>query len=393
MNYITVKQTAEKWHVSPRWVQICCKRGEVAGAQRPGREWRIPDTAKKPESGNSSQPTQTPAPVRTPMPLLNSAFTPGKCKECIESFADADTRAIARAEYYYFSGQAERACEAAEQYLGSEDAALRLSAYLIYCYANLSLGRVHLSRRALTAVLESVKQNCQPDTPPQLRAASVFIANTASVLLHLSIPGIPPMAEALPALSPGLKFFACYIGAHNAYLNGDYSRSLGLSDAAFSLAGQLYPIPAIYLHLIAAIDYMSLKRPTEARAALYKAWRLAKKDDLIEAFGEHHGLLEGLLENCLKKDAPADFERIIAITNTFSTGWRQIHNLHSKEEVADNLTTTEFTIAMLANRGWGNKEIGAHLNLSVFTVKDYITVIYQKLCISTRNQLAKYMLR
>ncbi|MEG0322233.1 MAG: helix-turn-helix domain-containing protein, partial [Oscillospiraceae bacterium] len=65
MNYITVKQTAEKWHVSPRWVQICCKRGEVAGAQRPGREWRIPDTAKKPESGNSSQPTQTPAPVRT----------------------------------------------------------------------------------------------------------------------------------------------------------------------------------------------------------------------------------------------------------------------------------------------------------------------------------------
>ncbi|MEG2119330.1 MAG: LuxR C-terminal-related transcriptional regulator [Pseudoflavonifractor sp.] len=393
MNYITVKQAAEKWCVSPRWVQICCKRGEVAGAQRPGREWMIPHTAEKPEYGTSSPSPHPSPPVRTPMPLLNSAFTPGQCSRCIEAFTDADTRAIARAEYFYFSGQAEQACRAAEPYLSSEDGALRLSAYLIYSYANLSLGRTHLSRRALTAVLESVKQNCRPEAPTQLRAVSIFVANTASVLLHLSLPGIPPMTEALPALPPGLRFFACYIGAHKSYLEGDYSRSLGLSDAAFALADGLYPIPAIYLHLITAMDYMSLKRPEEARAAFYSAWALAKPDDLIEAFGEHHGLLEGLVEHCLKKDAPADFERIIAITYSFSAGWRQIHNSHAKEEVADNLTTTEFTIAMLANRGWGNKEIAAHLGLSVFTVKDYIAVIYQKLCISTRSQLAKYMLR
>ncbi|MEG1578443.1 MAG: LuxR C-terminal-related transcriptional regulator [Oscillospiraceae bacterium] len=393
MNYITANQAAEKWCVSRRWVQICCKRGEVLGAQRPGREWQIPETAEKPEVGNAPVSIQAPAPMRTPMPLLNSAFVPGTCKQCVDAFADADTRAIARAEYYYFSGQAELACQAAEPYLSCEDAALRLSAYLIYSYANLSLGRIQLSRRALAAVMESVGQNCSGAALPQLRAVSIFVANTASVLLHLSLPGIPPMSEALPALPSGLRFFSCYITAHQAYLDGDYSRSLGLCEAAFAISDQLYPIPAIYLHLVSAMDYMSLKRPKEARVAFYEAWELAKKDDLIEAFGEHHGLLAGLVESCLKKDAPTDFERIVAITCSFGAGWRKIHNLKANEAVADNLNTTEFTIAMLANRGWGNKEIAAHLNLSAYTVKDYITVIYQKLCISSRHQLTKYMLR
>ncbi|MEG2857747.1 MAG: LuxR C-terminal-related transcriptional regulator, partial [Clostridia bacterium] len=361
----------------------------VTGAQRHGREWMIPADAEKPRTAEHAAQMS----VRIPMPLLNSAFEPGLCRRCVDSFADEDTRTIALAEYFYFSGQAEKACEAAEPYLSSTDEALRLSAYLIYSYANLSLGRTHLSRRALAAVMNSVRQNCGRDASPQMRAVSIFIANTASVLLHLTIPGIPPMADALPALPQGLRFFSCYITAHQAYLDGDYNRSLGLTESAFAVAEKIYPIPAIYLHLIAAMDEMNLKRPEEAKAAFYRAWQLAKQDDLLEAFGEHHGLLEGLVEVCLKNDEPEAFERIIAITYSFSAGWRQIHNPHAQEEVADNLSTTEFTIAMLANRGWSNKAIAAHLAFSASTVKAYISQIYQKLDIVSRKELAKHMLR
>lgn len=88
-----------------------------------------------------------------------------------------------------------------------------------------------------------------------------------------------------------------------------------------------------------------------------QAWEIARPDGLIEGIGEHHGLLQGLIETCLKKDYPKDYERIIAITYKFSFGWRRIHNPDTNEYVADNLTTTEFTIAMLASRGWTNQEI------------------------------------
>ena len=61
--------------------------------------------------------------------------------------------------------------------------------------------------------------------------------------------------------------------------------------------------------------------------------------------------------------------------------------------MADDLTTVEFTIAMLASRGWTNQEIARHMELSPHTVKHYISSVYLKLGISSRSQLKKYMLR
>ena len=52
-----------------------------------------------------------------------------------------------------------------------------------------------------------------------------------------------------------------------------------------------------------------------------------------------------------------DFKRIIDITYRFSSCWRRVHNPITGHDVADDLTTTEFAIAMLAARGWTTQEI------------------------------------
>ncbi|MGN0184632.1 MAG: helix-turn-helix transcriptional regulator, partial [Aristaeellaceae bacterium] len=109
--------------------------------------------------------------------------------------------------------------------------------------------------------------------------------------------------------------------------------------------------------------------------------------------GEHHGLLQGMIERFFQKDDPEAFEKIIAITYSFSAGWRKIHNPIARHEGADNLTTTEFTIAMLYNRGWTAKEIAAYMNLSPRTITNTIQVIYQKLGISGKRELGQFMLR
>ena len=155
---------------------------------------------------------------------------------------------------------------------------------------------------------------------------------------------------------------------------------------------EVFPIPSIYLHLAAVMDYMSLKQPEKAQTHLMAAWELARPDDLIEGFGEHHGLLGGMLEAVLKKDYPEDFKRIIAITYRFSAGWRRVHNPVTGHDVADNLTTTEFATAMLAARGWTNQEIADHMGISPNTVKLYISTTLQKLNIRQRKDLKKYML-
>jgi hypothetical protein len=51
MDYLTARQTAEKWNVSLRWVQALLKTGRIPGAVQPARDWLIPKDAEKPADG------------------------------------------------------------------------------------------------------------------------------------------------------------------------------------------------------------------------------------------------------------------------------------------------------------------------------------------------------
>ena len=84
---------------------------------------------------------------------------------------------------------------------------------------------------------------------------------------------------------------------------------------------------------------------------------------------------------------------MVKVTYRFSYGWRRIHNPESGEDVADDLTTTEFTMAMLACRDWSNDEIARHMGVSRGTVKNRLSSVYAKLGIGSRAELARFMLR
>lgn len=47
-NYMTVKETAVKWNVTERQVQILCKTNRILGAIQVSRIWLIPSNAVKP---------------------------------------------------------------------------------------------------------------------------------------------------------------------------------------------------------------------------------------------------------------------------------------------------------------------------------------------------------
>lgn len=390
MRYRTVQETAQRWGISERLVQRYCVQGRIPGAAKFSGRWAIPEDAAKPDDPRrAAAPASAAGPIRQPMPLMNTAFAPGTALETAHAIEDSALRQIALAEYCYFSGQAEKATVLVEPFLDHEDAAVRLSACLIVAYANLTLGQIQRARDALARMQQVPLAALAPD----LRAAAVFILNAAAVLLHLPLPaGAGDLAQELRHLPPGLRQFALYIQAHRTYLEGDHAKSLGIVETAFAIEPETYPIPAIYLHLIAVMDAMSLKRADLAEQHLLAAWDLARPDDLIEAFGEHHGLLGGMLEAVIKPQWPDDFKRIIDITYRFSAGWRRVHNPDTGHDVADNLSTTEFAICMLAARGWTNQEIAAHLGLSVHTVKQYISNALSKLGVKQRKDLKQFML-
>ena len=55
MNYLSVKETAEKWNISERSVRNYCNSDRIPGAFLTGKTWNIPENAEKPERTNKSK--------------------------------------------------------------------------------------------------------------------------------------------------------------------------------------------------------------------------------------------------------------------------------------------------------------------------------------------------
>lgn len=397
--YLSIREAAEKWGVSQRRINQYCTEGRIPGAERFGGSWAIPENAEKPSDPRtgkrrltSSKTPKTPELFSGFMPLMNTPFEPGRCMQTIQKMKAGPKKDIALAEYHYFSGQAEKAMQETEAYLTVEDSAIRLSACWIFAYSCLTMGRIDHARNALNEIKRTLAEGGK--NAPTLRAIEAFVAFAAAVLLHLPLPEeMPPAETFLPLLPPGVRAFALYVQAHYLYLKEEYAHSAGIVEAALAMGASAYPISAIYLHLVAVMDYMSMKQTDRAQGHLLTAWEIARPDDLIEGFGEHHGLLGAMLEAAIKPKWPEDFKRIIDITYRFSSGWRRVHNPVTGHDVADDLTTTEFAIAMLAARNWTTQEIAEHLDISANTVKTHVSEAIRKLHIKNRKELKKYMLR
>lgn len=291
------------------------------------------------------------------LPLLNSSFEPGRAREVVEGFVDVDLRNIARAELFYFMGQAEECCEITRGYLSSRVIELKLSACILYGYSNLTLG------------------------------------NVAAVLLHLPTDGMPAFGEYSRMLPEGLRLFATYVMAHHTYLNGEIWSAYGMGKAALFMADRSYPISMTYIHCMMAVCAINRKHKQEAQEEMLRSWELAKMDGFLEPFIEHHGLLRGLIEACIRNRDPEAYQRITEGVISFSRGWMALHNPENRRKVTGELSTMEFSIAMLASGGWTNKEIGEHLGISINTVKHYLTDIFCKLNVKKRDELKKFMLK
>ncbi|MBE7016245.1 MAG: hypothetical protein E7417_05455, partial [Ruminococcaceae bacterium] len=209
-------------------------------------------------------------------------------------------------------------------------------------------------------------------------------------LLDVPVPETPPLEEYLHFLPQGIRIYGCYILAYKAYIEKNYEKAIGICDTALAVANNFYPIASIYVLIIASASCMSVKKTELAKKYFMIAWDTARQDGFIKLFGIHHNILHGLTEQCLKKEYPGDYKKIVRIIKEFNDGW---YRLHQPEEnnLSHTLEPTEITIALLYNRNWGAKEIAAHLNISESRVRNYIRDIYDKLNVSNKNELQNYL--
>ncbi len=323
------------------------------------------------------------------LPLTRATFEPGDAEKVVESSHDKDLKNIMQAELYYFKGDAQACNDIVIQYLDYEKEELQLSANILYTFANLALKKIGEAERGVKRICAFSEAHRNKNKEEY--AISIFAKNLATILLHLNIEDSFEERDSIVHLPFELRICAAYIVAHRLYLDGDYSQAIGISYSAILFSEKSKPIIMIYLYCMLAVCNMNLKHIDDAKMALLTAWNIAKKDGFIEPFIEHHGLLQGLMEVCIKKEDPSKFKEFSNLANTFGHEWMNIHNSFSENQISNTLSTMEFSIAMLASRNWSNQEISSFLGISLNTVKHYLSTIYEKLNIKKRSELKQFI--
>lgn len=378
MRSITISELAEKWSVSPRTAVAYLEEGSVEGAVFEGGEWRIPANAPTPERER----------YKAFMPIWQP-YANGESAQMIDALENEQMRRIAQAGQYYFQARYEEACVEAEKCMQSLNPEIRASALLLHCMANVPLGNTAATREDMRILTEEAKSG-QDGHMDVIYAYILFLTR---VFFHQDEGFEMCFPERFSVLPKGLRLYGLYAYAHALYLSQDYHRALGVAESALAMAEDRYPSVCIYLYLAAAMAAINCSLFAQADAFFQNAWKLAEKENYIQPFVEHHGLLQGQVEKYFRDRRPETYRRITECVLLFSRGWMKIHNPDSINKVTDQLTPFEFALAMMAAKGKSNREIAEYQHISVNTVKFYLSSVYQKLGVTGRGELQQYLNR
>ncbi len=111
---------------------------------------------------------------RTVLPLMGSAFLPGKAEETVKQFEDPKLQEIARGELYFFRAQAESCIQSVEKYQTSEDPILRISADMLSTLRTLPSGIGEEAQMARKDVAQILRKYMEKEEVPEIIASCLF---------------------------------------------------------------------------------------------------------------------------------------------------------------------------------------------------------------------------
>ena len=325
---------------------------------------------------------------KTFMPIWQP-FTLIPTETMIGSLSDEEERTVALAAHHYFQGRYEDAARESQRFLNSSCPEIRASALLLHSMANVGLGNAQLVRADFAALTQAARQ------PEDARMAAIYDAlrYLLAVFFHTDGEIEPLRQEHAAHLPEGTRLYLLYAIAHALYLQKRYHQALGVAQSALMMAAGRFPSVCVYLNLVGSMVATNLHDEGLAAEFFHRAWQIAQPEDYIQPFVEHHGMLQGQIERYIREAQPEEYDRISEKVMAFSRGWMQIHNPDSINKVTDRLSPYEFSLAMMAARGKSNQEIADYLRISVNTVKFHLSGIYQKVEVSNRRDLERFLNR
>ncbi len=421
MEYIKASEAAERWGISAHRVQELCKHGKIDGAIRFGRDWMIPNDAKKPADGRKKKEetvkkdgvfTDTslfnmPMPRKSPFLHMTDLYhTAGKAEECIDVLSgNPEAQELLRAGINYARGEIDEVYKHATSFLQSN------SGFYAMVGAGKLLALCATWRGDINMWNEAKRHICQAPCNNEDDAEILSLALAAADSVLFENRDYPEWFtrgnfEKLPAdAHPATKiYYARYlymIAYAVATKQVEVEGVKGLSIMKM-IPNTIEPmisqavidrtiVPEIHLRLTCATAYHNSGDDKHAIEHIDKAIALAMPDKLYGLLTSYWRMLDRLLEERLAVVSPEASDRVKELYGIYSVGWSKLSGIVRNRVVAYNLTSREREVAKLASFGFTTKEIAQTLYISESTVKQTVLKVVQKTGAKDRNDFSSVL--
>ena len=393
MDYITVKDAAEKWGVSPRRVQILCSQDRVKGAYRFGKSWMIPSNAVLPNARRTEE-EKLPMPRRSPfLDMTNLYHTAGCAEECAEMLINRpEAHALFEAQLAYRRGEIDKVYEKARFFLSSRSGFYAiLGGGMLLAQCAIWRGDVELWSEAKKHIFDAPWKN---EEEREIISLSLAIIDS-SVYDNKDYPEWFTVGnfETLPAdAHPAAKvFYIKYLYMAAFAIASKQIQYEGVQGLALMrmLPNTIEPfitqavvdktvIPEIFLRMSCAVVYHNSGQREKAIVHIDKAIALAFPDRLYGIMAEYIRHFNGLLEERLILSDEGAARAVVELYEKYRIGWSRLSGQVRNRQIATNLTAREHEIAKLKAFGFRPKQIGEMLYLSESMVRFLITQVANK---------------
>lgn len=391
MEYISTLEASQKWGVCLRQVQRLLTDNRVPGAKKYGNVWLIPYDADKPTDLRKGRSQNNKSLLDDLYNVINATTTPMP-KDNPDGILDTvhEERLYLQyeAELAYLRGDFARVKGCFQRTSGDDAARLRvcpvavaaaisMGDYSLYTKIDIFLkkftqynGGHYISAFAEQALATAAVSVIAPNMVPDW-----LIDGDFSALPQQSVPN---------ALYLRGKYFQCI---------GRYETALAVAQTALALcsSNQGLTVTGIYLQVTCAVACYYLGRIDDAKCWLTGVMHIALPHGFFTPFAEIVSAMGGLMEQCLEMEFPDYRNVVITQWESVWANWIRFHNQFTNDNITLILTRREYHIALLASQHVPYMKIAKQYGVSVGRLKNIMLGIYEKLFISSRDELSQFV--
>lgn len=411
MEYLRIREIAEKWGISVRSAQLLCAGGKIAGATRFGRDWMIPKDAQKPSDGRTKAgrlglDEDMPLPRKTPFLYMSDLYRiPGEADKAGAQLAyNHEAQVLFEAEVAYSRGNIDKVYDSANYLLSKHSGFYAvLSAGMLLAMCAIWKGDIEMWRRAKIHIAEAPAKN-DYDRDTMLLAISaidIMIYNVENFPEWFKIGCFEPLhKDSFPAAN---VYYAKYLyavayavateaikveGVQGLYLMSALPNTIEPMICWANAGGTV--MSEIYLRLTCAAVYHNAGNDEQAIRHVDKAIALSLPDKLYGTLAEYCRVLDTLMEKRLSLVDEAAWIRVNELYKTYNDGWSRLSGAVRGKTIITSLTTRQREIAKPAAFKLTNKEIADKLNMSLAGVKQALVAITDKTGVG-RDRFAAFL--